>query len=150
MYSMVTLCVCVQSLSCVPLFATPWTVACQAPLSMEFYRQEYWRGQPFPTPGKVPNPGIKLMFLVSPALAGRFFTTTSSLTTMYCKLEICYDGRSQVFQQQHHPPPPATKKVTMGSDGYISQFDCSNHFTRYIFIETSWCLPQIQFLSKIN
>ena len=50
MYSMVTMCVCVcvcvcvQSLSCVPLFATPWTVACQAPRSMEFYRQEYWRG----------------------------------------------------------------------------------------------------------
>ena len=43
--------VCVQSLSCVQLFATPWTVAHQAPLSMEFSRQEYWSGLPFPSPG---------------------------------------------------------------------------------------------------
>ena len=40
------------------LFATPWTVAYQAPLSMEFSRQEYWSGLPFPSPGDLPNPGI--------------------------------------------------------------------------------------------
>ena len=56
-------------------FATPWTVACQAPLPMEFSRQEYWSGLPFPPPGDVPTPGIKPASLVSPALAGRFFTT---------------------------------------------------------------------------
>ena len=39
--------------------ATPWTVACQAPLSMGFSRQEYWSGLPFPSPGDLPNPGIK-------------------------------------------------------------------------------------------
>ena len=44
----------------VPLFATSWTVACQAPLSMGFSRQEYWSGLPFPSPGDLPNPGIKL------------------------------------------------------------------------------------------
>ena len=49
----------VKSLSCVQLFATPWTVAQQAPLSMEFFRQEYWSGLPFPPPGYLPNPGIK-------------------------------------------------------------------------------------------
>ena len=48
-----------KSLCCVQLFATPWTVACQVPLSMEFSRQEYWCGQPFPSPGDVRNPGIK-------------------------------------------------------------------------------------------
>ena len=47
------------SLSCVWLFATPWTVAHQAPLSMEFSRQEYWSGLPFPSPGYLPNPGIE-------------------------------------------------------------------------------------------
>ena len=47
------------------LLATPWTVACQAPLSMEFSRQEYWSGLPFPSPGDIPNPGIKYR---SPAL----------------------------------------------------------------------------------
>ena len=45
-------------LSCVQLLAIPWTVACQAPLSMEFSRQEYWSGQPFPSPGDLPDPGI--------------------------------------------------------------------------------------------
>ena len=55
----------VKSLSRVRLFATPWTVAHQAPLSMGFSRQEYWSGLPFPSPGDLPNPGIELG---SPAL----------------------------------------------------------------------------------
>ena len=59
-------------LSHVQLFATPWTVACQVPLSVELSRQEYWSGLPFPTLGDLPNPGIKA---VSPALADGFFTT---------------------------------------------------------------------------
>ena len=44
--------------SCLAL-ATPWTIACQAPLSMGFSRQEYWSGLPFPSPGDLPNPGIE-------------------------------------------------------------------------------------------
>ena len=57
--------VCV--LSHVQLFVTPWTVAHQAPLSVGFSRQEYWSGLPFPSPGDLPDPGIKS---TSPALAG--------------------------------------------------------------------------------
>ena len=49
----------VKSLSHVRLFATPWTVAYQAPLSMGFSRQECWSGLPFPSPGDLPNPGIE-------------------------------------------------------------------------------------------
>ena len=49
----------VKSLSHVQLFATPWTVAYQAPLSMGFSRQECWSGLPFPSPGDLPNPGIE-------------------------------------------------------------------------------------------
>ena len=56
-------------LSCVWLFVATWTVAHQVPLSMEFSRQEYWSGLPFPTPRDLPNPGIKLMSLASLALA---------------------------------------------------------------------------------
>ena len=56
---------CFVAQSC--LFVTTWTVACQAPLSMEFSRQEDWSGLPFPPPGDLPDPGIKPM---SPALAG--------------------------------------------------------------------------------
>ena len=48
-----------KSLSCVRLFATPWTIAYQTPLSMEFSRQEYWSGLPFPSPGDLPGPGIE-------------------------------------------------------------------------------------------
>jgi len=53
-------------------FATPWTVACQAPLSMGFPGQEYWSELPFLSPGDLSDPGIKPM---SPALAGGFFST---------------------------------------------------------------------------
>ena len=60
--------------SCVLLFVTPWTVACQAPLSMGFSQQEYWSGLPFPSPGDLPDPGIKPVSPLSSALAGGFFT----------------------------------------------------------------------------
>ena len=64
---------------CVQLFATPWTIARQAPLSTEFFRQEYWSGLPFLTPRDLPNPGIELASLMSPALAGGFFTIGTKL-----------------------------------------------------------------------
>ena len=54
--------------SCLTL-VTPWTVACQASLSLGFSRQEYWSGLPFPSPGDHPDPGIKIMSLMSPAPA---------------------------------------------------------------------------------
>ena len=59
-------------LSCfshVQLFATQWTTNCQAPLSIEFTRQEYWGGLPCPAPGDLPKPGIELTSFMSPALA---------------------------------------------------------------------------------
>ena len=59
----------------VQLFATPWTVAHQAPLSMGFSRQEYWRGWSFFSPGDLPDLGIKPTSPVSPAPACGFFTT---------------------------------------------------------------------------
>ena len=59
------------------LFVTPWTVAHQVPLSMEFSRQEYLSGLPFPIPGDFPDPGPEATFPVSPAVAGRFFNTVS-------------------------------------------------------------------------
>jgi len=52
-----------------------WTVACQASLSMGFSRQGYWSGLPFLIPGDLPDPGIEPVSLVSPALAGGFFST---------------------------------------------------------------------------
>ena len=68
--------VCVLShFSCIQLFVTLWTVACQTPLSMGFSRWEYWSGLPLPPPGDLPYPGIKS---VSPAIDGTFFTTSTT------------------------------------------------------------------------
>ena len=57
-------------------FVTPWTVAHEAPLSMEFSRLECRSGLPFPPPGDLPNPEIEPLSLMSPALTGGFFTTS--------------------------------------------------------------------------
>ena len=65
-------------LSHVLLFMTPWTVAHQSPLIMEFSRQKYWSGLPFPTAGDLPNSGIEPVSLASPVLAGRFFTSCAT------------------------------------------------------------------------
>ena len=74
-----TKCACVLShFSHVQFFATLWTVACQAPLSMGFSRQEQWSGLPSPTLGDLPYPEIKPATLLSPALWGRFFTTSAT------------------------------------------------------------------------
>ena len=66
-----------KSLQSCPALCDSCTAVHQAPLSMEFPRQEYWSGLPFATPGDLPDPGLEPMSLMSPALAGRFFTTAS-------------------------------------------------------------------------
>ena len=65
---------CALAQSCLTL-CDSMDCSCQAPLSMEFSRQDYWSGLPFPTPGDLADPGIEAASLVSPALAGRFFIT---------------------------------------------------------------------------
>ena len=95
----------VKPLNHLQLFATPWTVACQAPPSMGFSRQEYWSGLPFPSPGDLPNPGIEPK---SPALQAdslpseptgksllflsnfEFPTVTQQDQFLYCFLLISY------------------------------------------------------------
>ena len=75
----VSLCACVLScFSRVPLCANLWTTAHQAPLSMGFSRQEYWSGLPCPPLGNLPDPEIKLLSLMPPALAGVFFTPSAT------------------------------------------------------------------------
>ena len=72
---------CTHTLShftCVWLFATLWTIDRQALLSMGFSKQEYWSGLPCSHPGELPNPGIELKSLMSPALAGWLFTTSAT------------------------------------------------------------------------
>ena len=77
-------CMYAQSLSHVGLSVTPWTGAHQVPLSMEFSRRGYWSGLPFAALWDLPNPGIKSMSLVSPALTGGFFTPGKPLGLLRC------------------------------------------------------------------
>ena len=65
------------------LFVTLWTVVHQSPLCKEFSRQEYWRRLPCPPPEDLPDPGIELLSLMSPVLAGRFFTTSATGEAIY-------------------------------------------------------------------
>ena len=85
--------VCGQSLSHVPLFANPWTVARQAPLSMGSSRQEYWSRLPFPTPGDLPDPGIEPESLASPA--GRFFTADATWETLTYESQTVLKSKDQ-------------------------------------------------------
>ena len=84
------MCACVQLLSHVWLFVAPWTIACQAPLSVGFSRQEYWSGLPFPSPGDLLDLGIKPKSLVSPALADGFFTTMPPGKPLYRYTEMYF------------------------------------------------------------
>ena len=75
------MCVCAGMLSHAQLFVIPWTVTCQAPLSMGFSRQEYWSRLPFPSAEDLPYRGTEPASLASPSLAGRFFTTSATWKT---------------------------------------------------------------------
>ena len=76
--------------SCVWLFAPLWTVTLQAPLSMGFSGREYWSGLPFSSPGALPDTGIEFMSSVSPALAGRFFTTSITWEALYSHYQASF------------------------------------------------------------
>ena len=85
------MCACMLShFNCIQLFVTLWTVAFQAPLSMGLSRQEYWSGLPGPRPGDLPNPWMEPVFLMSPALAGGFFTTRAYFIKN-CIIVILYE-----------------------------------------------------------
>ena len=90
------LCVCAQFLSHVLLFVTPWTVACEAPLSMAYFQREYWTGLPFPPLGDLPNPGIKP---ASPA----------SLALQADSLPLSHQGIPHVFNIFFKKPFPAPR-----------------------------------------
>ena len=126
-----------QLLSRVPVFETQWTVACQVPLSMEFWRQEYWSGLPFPSPGELPNPGIEPG---SPALQADSLQNCSqshqgSLICLYTCLKqqclyfkvftflallglCCGKGSAAAVQGPHYP-------TDVGSQFPSVQFSCS-------------------------
>ena len=87
---------CMRAQSCLTL-ATLWTVARQAPLSMGFFRQEYWRRLPSPSPGELPDPGIKPTSPTSPALAGGFFTTSTTWEALINQLLVFKTARKHYY-----------------------------------------------------
>ena len=100
-----------KSLSCV--FATPWTIACQAPPSMGFSRQEYWSGLLFPSPGDLPDPGIEPR---SPALQADYLPAESSFTSVqFSSVSQSYPtlcdpmNRSRPGLPVHHQLPEFTQ-----------------------------------------
>ena len=132
-------CTCVLShFSRVRLRVTPWTVALQAPLSMGFSREAYWSGLTFPPPGELPDPGIELMSLMSPAFAGGFFTASTTTQSSFlaqpflevplgsrcrrpCSVPL-HEGQSPWLRSQtqqvacpaHSPAPPRTWPQDLG------------------------------------
>ena len=110
------------SFSHVQLFATPWTAACQAPLSMEFSRQEYWSGWPFPSPGNLLNPGVELESLLSPALAGRFNHLGSPLF-LRVTLNVCVRLNlpcSHCLRRKWQPTPVLLPRKSHGQRSLVS------------------------------
>ena len=117
-------CVPAQSLSCVQFSATLWTLAHQAPLSMEFSRQEYWSGLPFPSTGDLLNPGIEPVSLASPALAGRFFMADAPGKPPCC-------GRTKKTKQK------ATTQSTLTISRELTEIRSAN--TALQTSRRSWC-----------
>ena len=104
-YMCVCVCVCVKVkvlvTQSVQFFVTPWTVAHQAPMSMGFFSQVYWIGSPCPPPGDLSDPGIELTPLMSPALAGRFFTTSTTWEVLRTSLQVPKSsGAGQLWMTQ--------------------------------------------------
>ena len=95
----------------VQLFAAPWTVACQTPLSVEFSRQAYWSGFPF----YLPDPGIEPESLASPALAGRFLTTSAS-----------WETHQEIWDLTYHESAPLPPLYYCDSSFNI--FSCKRYF----------------------
>ena len=97
---------CAKSLQLCPTLCNPIdSLAHQGPLSMEFCRQEYWSGLPCPLPGDLPDPAIELKSFISYALAGRFFTTSTTwealcyvyFATIFFKVVLKYMKRESFF-----------------------------------------------------
>ena len=115
----------------VQLFVTLWTAARQVSLSMGFSRQEYWSGLPCPPPGDLPNPGIKPTSLMSPALAGKFYTTEPPGKPFPSPGDLPHPGiepRSPALQADSLPSEPTGK-----SHCYLFFFFWKKHSLYFIF-----------------
>ena len=159
--------------SCVWLFAIPWSIALQAPLSMGFSKQEYWRVLPCPPPGDLPNPRIEPVSLTSPVLAGRFFTISTTweahlktliiyLTWYELQRNIAEKVYSRVWLTMYSPKLPLTlsglhkpRLLLAASCSWLlfafrqrPQHMLSSHFSALFPVSSLflWCFPEVSIL----
>ena len=115
-----------------------WTIAHPLSLFMEFSRQEHWSGLPLPTPGDLPNPGIKSLSLVSSALAGRFFTTEppGKLFNWYMCIyhTLMWYGSKKVTRTTEM----FIDKGILNKQWYIHTMDYSETIKHEIFLYITW------------
>ena len=130
--------------------ANPWTSALQAPLSMGFSRQEYWGGLPRPPPRDLPNAGIKPASLMSPALAGRFFTTSTTWKALIngnhlslC-LHVAWGWREKEIGSALVFLPLFTRKLVLSDSVQFSSV------TQSCLFATPWIAAHQVFLSITN
>ena len=102
---------CLSYFSSVWLFAALWTIAHQAPLSMGFFRQEYWGRLPCPSPEDLLNPGTEPVSLMSPALAGGFFTTNATYQEYPLQFSQSVKSNSLWPHELQHARPPCSSST---------------------------------------
>ena len=116
-------CVCVLALSYLRLFATPWTVACQALLSMEFSRQEYWSGLPFPSPGKMVFSSVqslsRVQLFATPWTAKMVLRVLKVWHWPWCFGDKILSGLSKTLAGGLRGPCEWERKRQVGSWGHI-------------------------------
>ena len=143
-------CTCVlSSFSHVQLFATSWTIACQAPLSVGFSRQGYWSGFPCPPPGDLNNPGIEPISLMSPALAGEFFTTSATWKAYiyaYAPPKLAAVGGKQRADPSSSPPTCCLAFSTSAVSLWIMRF--SSLISSLVLRRFSPCCVTMTFISS--
>ena len=135
--------VVVQLLSHVQLFETSWTVACQALLSMEFPRQEYWNGLPFPPPGDLPNLGIKPTSHVS-CVRRQVLYHQHHLGSPHIRLLTCQNSTQASLIQRCQEREDSVPKGKQQMSAHPKQ-GCFEHMhkTTVLYFSTSnWLLPQ--------
>ena len=108
--------------------ATPWIIAFQAPLSMEFCRQEFWSGLPLPPPRDLPHPGTETVSPGAPVLAGRFFTTTPTQKDPMQPNKLIFKKKS-LFSTK-----PGYQKYSLSGKPY---FECKKQNINYSFFPCS-------------
>ena len=129
--------------------ANPWTLACQAPLSVEFSTQEYWTGLPFPPPGDLPDPGIKSTSPVSPALQVDFFTTEPPGKPQGCWGTNRLNAFVKVSQWQFGQAPSWTHSftpvATQGRASEVSRSPPSSWGLHSLWAQGKWKIRRLLF-----